>query len=139
MATKIKHIVINKDVCTGCRYCEIICSLTHEKIVNPKSSRIRVFYDTINGVKNPIVCQQCTDPACLKACKPVAITMDLRLGIPKVNPRKCVGCGSCIKACPSKAIFLDPQKSIAIKCDLCGGDPQCVKFCMQHAINAIVS
>jgi Fe-S-cluster-containing hydrogenase component 2 len=31
-------------------------------------------------------------------------------------------------------MFFDPERSLALKCDLCGGDPECVKNCPQRAI-----
>ncbi len=40
--------------------------------------------------------------------------------------------GLCVTACPqypNSAVRVIPATKKAIKCDLCGGDPQCVKFC----------
>ncbi|MCS7131978.1 MAG: hypothetical protein NZ934_04555, partial [Hadesarchaea archaeon] len=42
-----------------------------------------------------------------------------------------------VEACPFGAIALHPSKGVAIKCDLCGGDPACVKQCMPGALKLI--
>lgn len=36
--------------------------------------------------------------------------------------------------CPAKAVFMHPTKNVAIKCDLCGGDPECMKHCPEGAL-----
>ena len=36
--------------------------------------------------------------------------------------------------CPFGAILYDPDNRRVIKCDLCGGDPQCVRFCPTGAL-----
>ena len=46
----------------------------------------------------------------------------------RVLNEKCTGCKLCIKACPFGAIQVGPNREI-LKCDLCGGDPECVKYC----------
>lgn len=51
-----------------------------------------------------------------------------------VDEEKCVGCGFCVIACPWGLVVLDPMKRKAIKCDLCGGDPVCVKECPEKAL-----
>jgi Fe-S-cluster-containing hydrogenase component 2 len=41
---------------------------------------------------------------------------------------KCTACRACVDACPFGAIFVGPKGEI-LKCDLCGGNPLCVKYC----------
>ena len=41
---------------------------------------------------------------------------------------------ACLEACPFGAIFFDSEQGVAIMCDLCGGDPACVKRCATGAI-----
>jgi carbon-monoxide dehydrogenase iron sulfur subunit len=42
---------------------------------------------------------------------------------------------NCVTACIYGGIAIDPQTKKAIKCDLCGGDPACVKACDYGAIS----
>lgn len=124
-----KRIVANARFCTGCRYCEIICSLFHEKKVNPRKARIKIISKLLEGIDEPKVCHQCINPPCLKACPREAIKIDETLKIPIVFEDKCIGCKACVEACPFGEMFFDDERHVALKCDLCGGDPQCIKFC----------
>ncbi len=124
---------INPAKCTGCEMCVSICTMVHEKVVNPKRSRIRIVKEKDFNFRI-IVCMQCDDPACVKACPVNAIYIHEKLNIPIVDSEKCTGCGKCVEACPFKAIWIDPVTKKAIKCDLCMGDPQCVKYCSAEAI-----
>ena len=51
-----------------------------------------------------------------------------------VEEDECNGCEACISACPVGSISLDWDKNVVFKCDLCGGDPECVKFCSRGAL-----
>ena len=121
-------------ICSGCRLCELWCSLNHYGVFNPKRARIRVV-ELKTGVDVPVTCQQCTDAACVKACRFEAIEVDVKLGIPLVDQEVCTGCGECIGACPFGVIYIDPETNRAIKCDLCGGgEPACVKYCPSNVL-----
>jgi len=124
-----RRLFVNAKVCTGCRYCEVVCSIRHEGKINPRKSRIKVKSDLLGGRDTPKVCHQCDNPPCVSACPVSAIIYDSVLNTPIINSEKCDGCKTCIDACPFKEIFFDDEQNVAIKCDLCGGDPQCVKFC----------
>jgi carbon-monoxide dehydrogenase iron sulfur subunit len=124
-----KRLVLNAKLCTGCRYCEIVCSLRHEREVNPHRSRIKVTSDLLGGTDTPKVCHQCGKAPCISACTVGAIQMDTQLHIPLITPEKCTGCKACLPACPFGEIFFDEERNVAIKCDLCYGDPQCIRFC----------
>ena len=113
--------------CTGCRTCELICSLTHAGAVNSTKSRIRVLKRDRFGFAYPVVCIQCADPECAKVCPVGALTIST--GVVVVDREICIGCGKCEAACPIGAIAVDPDLGAATKCDLCGGSPRCVEWC----------
>ena len=69
----------------------------------------------------PVVCQQCTDPVCIDVCIKGAISRNEEIGVVVIDERLCVGCKSCIIACPLGGILYQPIKGYAMKCDLCGG------------------
>lgn len=122
--------------CAGCRVCQLICSLFHFKVNNPKKSRIGVqtlFPEP--GVNKPIVCRQCKNPACMEVCPTGAITVED--GIVKLDEEKCDGCLACVDACPFGALFTHPDIPYPLKCDLCGGNPQCVIMCPKEAIKLV--
>ena len=127
-----KKIVLVEDppikTCVGCRTCELACSFYHEKTFNPEKSRIRIFR-TEPAISYPVVCGQCPEAPCINACPAHAIACDTGSGTVLINEELCTGCGLCIEKCPHNAVFLHPDKRVAIKCDLCGGNPACIKFC----------
>lgn len=55
-----------------------------------------------------------------------------------VNDRECIGCQQCVEGCAKifdlSRVRFNSKKQIATKCHLCGGVPQCVKFCPVGAI-----
>jgi carbon-monoxide dehydrogenase iron sulfur subunit len=70
----------------------------------------------------------------MEVCPFKAIVRDPKTNAVVIREDLCDGCGACIANCPFKAIFMHPEKNIAIKCDLCGGDPSCVKHCPQSVL-----
>jgi len=49
-------------------------------------------------------------------------------GAISINDEKCSGCLDCVDACRFDAIHLGPNNEL-LTCDLCGGEPTCVKYC----------
>ncbi|MBS7625201.1 4Fe-4S dicluster domain-containing protein [Candidatus Bathyarchaeota archaeon] len=122
--------------CSGCRRCEIVCSLKHEGKIWPEASRIRVFM-LIPGIEVPHLCAQCQDYPCIDACPSGALSANKETGAVIVNKEKCIACGRCIDACPGKVPFIHPAERYAVICDLCNGDPECVKVCGEGGWNAL--
>ena len=52
-----------------------------------------------------------------------------------INPDKCIGCKMCMNASPLGKIGFNTERRQVHKCDLCGGDPKCAKFCPTGAIS----
>lgn len=129
-----KSLQFDLDKCTGCRTCEMVCSLTHTGECNPLKSRIHVTRMKLDGVMIPVYCKQCVNAPCAKNCPENAIYRDEKTGVVLIDYAKCIGCKNCIQYCPFGAMTLDPETEQVIKCDLCGGDPQCVKYCIDNAL-----
>jgi Fe-S-cluster-containing hydrogenase component 2 len=49
----------------------------------------------------------------------------------------CIGCRMCVAICPFGGMSFDPLAEKVIKCDFCDGDPQCVKFCEENAVQYV--
>ena len=132
-----------EEKCGGCRLCESICVLVHQGVGNPKRSRIRIWARYLEDhqlVFDEAVCHQCVDeavPPCAQACPSEAISRDPVSGIWQVNREECAGCGVCADECPYGAIFIDPVDMVALKCDLCGGHPQCVDICPAQVLTIV--
>ncbi|MCJ7759812.1 4Fe-4S dicluster domain-containing protein [Candidatus Bathyarchaeota archaeon] len=123
--------------CSGCRLCEIECSLKHEGKIWPEASRVRVFMQT-PGVEVPHLCTQCNNYPCVNACPTKALSVDDATGAVKVDNAKCTACGICINACSGKIPHLHPDRKRIVICDLCGGDPKCAKVCTALGFNALM-
>lgn len=132
------QVWINRDyvLCSGCRRCEIACSLHHEKQIWPEASRVRVFM-YVPGIEIPHLCFQCDDPECVEACPEGALSVNERTGGISVDDTLCTACGICIDACPGHIPHLHPDESRIVICDLCDGDPECVKTCQEGKWNAL--
>jgi len=129
-------ILVDPIRCSGCRLCEIACSLRHEGIIWPEASRIRVF-ELIPASNVPHLCVQCPDYPCVNACPTKALSVDDNTGAVIVNDEKCIQCGLCIDACPGNIPRIPRGKKAVVICDLCGGDPECVKICHEAGYNAL--
>jgi len=126
-----KMLVIYPKRCTTCGRCTLHCSFAHEKVNNPAKSRIHVVrYEPY--VDSPVVCWQCG--ICINSCPIEAISRNRATGAVIVDEEKCNGCGQCQLVCPIGMITMDPTRLVALKCDLCKGDPACVKGCPYNAL-----
>ncbi len=129
-----KVLVIDYEKCTGCRMCELVCSVYHTGAANPSRSRIRVIKWENIGLYLPLTCQNCEKPFCVEVCPTKACHVDPEMNMVLIDKDKCIGCRTCILACPFGAPHFDKAERITVKCDYCGGEPQCVRFCDVGAI-----
>src|SRR4030042_5758864 len=129
--------VVDHEKCTGCRQCEMVCSVFHNGASNPSRSRIRVIKWEHVGFYLPMTCQNCEKPFCTEVCPTKACHRDVETQTVVIDKNKCIGCKTCIIACPFGAPSFDTKDRVTIKCDYCGGDPQCVAFCETKAIDYI--
>ena len=121
--------------CSGCMVCELVCTMEHFGVINRYKSGIRIERKSVTE-DIPHVCSQGNECnyECIAACKYDALEKDEN-GVVRVIEEKCVGCRLCELACPLNAIHV--HEKMAYKCDLCGGDPQCVKYCSQNALQLV--
>ncbi|MBS7658995.1 MAG: 4Fe-4S dicluster domain-containing protein [Candidatus Bathyarchaeia archaeon] len=133
-----KNIWIARDYlkCSGCRKCEIACSLFHEGKIWPEASRIRIFM-LFPGLEVPHLCTQCDNYPCVNSCKFNALSINEKTGAVIVNKEACTACGVCINACPGKVPWLHPKEKYVLICDLCGGNPKCVEECHEGGWDAL--
>jgi Fe-S-cluster-containing dehydrogenase component len=120
--------------CNGCKLCETACSLFHEGEINMERSRIRILNWDLEGVFLPVLCQQCAYAPCRAACPKEAISWREDWGRVMIDYDRCISCRMCAAACVFGAIRFDKAREMVFKCDLCGGQPQCVSFCEPGAL-----
>ncbi len=120
------RIKIDHTKCTGCKLCEVACSLQHTEAINPWRSRIRVFIGEEFCL--PVIAGPYTEAACNAK------------GIVLVDGMEMDGCVVCRASCPVKTAFKEPDTAIPLKCDFCGEppDPQCVRWCESDALTVVI-
>jgi Fe-S-cluster-containing hydrogenase component 2 len=126
----MKYLYVYPERCTGCRQCAVACSVRKFGDANPKKGAINILRDEFARYEIQFLCYQCDDPECAVVCVRDAIKKEEN--IVKLDKNKCIGCRLCVAACPYGGIF--SFKGEIIKCDLCDGDPVCIKFCSTNAI-----
>ncbi len=141
-------VIADPDKCIGCRTCEVACVMAHgehpleqltEENFLPRLRLVRTA-----KISMPIQCRQCEDAPCAQSCPEQAILQNGHSV--QVTAGKCIGCKSCLLACPYGAIDLVVRPSStgaklntveALKCDLClerTGGPACIQVCPTKAL-----
>ncbi len=137
----MKRVYVNEAWCLGCHLCEYNCAFANSGISDMvkalKGRKIvpRISVDGDDTIHFAVSCRHCRDPLCVKSCISGALHMDN--GRICVDRKKCVGCLSCIMACPYGALSVSENGTVQ-KCELClenaCGEPACVKGCPNRAI-----
>ena len=103
-------MVINLDKCIGCQTCALVCHMHNSQ--PPGTWWNRVFtqgaqiHETAVGENGhykmeflPVSCQMCDNPACQAVC-PTGATYTNDEGVVLVDYKRCIGCRTCMAACP---------------------------------------
>ena len=128
-------LTVSAEKCTGCRACELACSMANTGEFNPSHSRIHIVNLEGDFGRYPVFCLQCYEPLCAEMCLTGAIVRDRKTGIVRVSKELCNGCRLCEDACPFGDIIFSEFEEKAVKCELCDGNPQCVPFCLAGALD----
>ncbi len=132
-----KFVSVDPSKCTGCGICELACSQEKGE-ASQLQSRIRVV--RMKPLFNfALACRSCEDAKCVKACPEKALSQAEATGIIMVSDKKCKGCDWCVQACEHGGIEIHPETGFAVACDLCGGEPKCVEFCPEEALELVSS
>jgi len=129
-----KVLMIHPEKCTGCQNCMLACSLHHEGQFRMAASRVHVYTWEREGISVHMMCQQCDTAACMKVCPTGALHRTPGELLVDFSQNKCIGCHMCTIACPFGNMVYDAIAASPLKCDTCGGDPSCAKYCPTHAI-----
>ena len=131
-----KALVVDLNLCSGCRSCELRCAFKHHRQCNPANSRMRVVRLDHVGLSVPLFCLNCDEGFCQEICPTKAIQRDEKTGALALQEDKCVRCRACTMVCPFSGLQVLPDRRV-VKCDLCGGDPYCVKYCETGALRYV--
>jgi Fe-S-cluster-containing dehydrogenase component/formate-dependent nitrite reductase membrane component NrfD len=134
---------IDHRTCIGCHACTVACKTEHEIPVG----QFRTWVKYVDSGTFPestrdfgvMRCNHCTDAPCVAIC-PTSSLFQREDGIVDFDSEICIGCKSCMQACPYDAIYIDKDTNTAAKCNFCahrvdnGLEPACVTVCPTHSI-----
>ncbi|MFZ5515498.1 MAG: Cgl0159 family (beta/alpha)8-fold protein [Candidatus Zhuqueibacterota bacterium] len=123
----------NSKNCVGCLVCETVCVQTHQSTFGINGARLRIDSKPVDQpppLNKVNVCTLCEK--CIKSCQPGALFIHEK-GYIALDPERCTRCRVCAEVCPFQVIHFDDQ-GFPVICDLCAGDPQCVRWCKYGAI-----
>jgi Fe-S-cluster-containing hydrogenase component 2 len=120
----MKKLIINAYKCWGCKTCMETCRRTF----GGEAPRINVIVRDKNA-RIPLTCLHCGDPACEAACKFGASARNETTGAIEIDRERCTTCKACLEACPYGNIIWEKKTERTVKCNLCGGSPECAKTC----------
>jgi len=137
--------VIDQTTCIGCHACTVACKTEHQVPLGVNRTWVKyvekgTWPDTKRSF-SVMRCNHCTDAPCVTIC-PTSALYRRSDGIVDFDTSRCIGCKSCMQACPYDALYIDPNENTAQKCNYCvhrvevGLQPACVVVCPEQAIIA---
>src|SRR6266511_1045890 len=137
--------LIDQSKCIGCHACSTACKSENQVPIGVNRTWVKYVetgaYPDVRRRFQVTRCNHCANPPCVRIC-PVTAMYQREDGIVEFDPSICIGCKSCMQACPYDSIYLDPETNTAAKCTFCahridvGIEPACVVVCPEHAILA---
>jgi Fe-S-cluster-containing dehydrogenase component/formate-dependent nitrite reductase membrane component NrfD len=135
--------VIDQRKCIGCHACTVACKEENQVPLGVNRTWVKyiekgVFPDT-RRYFSVMRCNHCDNAPCVTICPTVALYRRPD-GIVDFDGERCIGCKSCMQACPYDALYIDPETKTAAKCHYCahrvesGLEPECVVVCPVQAI-----
>lgn len=138
---------VDARYCAGCKTCQIACKDRANLEVGQLYRKVNCYEDggwvrqgaawvsNVTAYWLSVSCNHCEDPSCVNVCPTGAMYKRSEDGIVLVDSAKCVGCQSCVWACPYDGPQYNPETGKVGKCDGCidrleaGQRPVCVDAC----------
>lgn len=146
-----KFVLADPKRCVGCKACMAACLVKHFVKDDVPAARLNVV--RVGEYTAPIVCHHCANAPCAASCPTGALYSDGdRIG---VRLHRCIGCRSCVVACPYGAVDVVDRydlnilgeltvgalpRAMVIKCDRCIdrlNGPACIEACTSSAIDIV--
>ena len=135
-------MVMRQNLCVDCERCMEACVQTNHVPSYGWRTNILERTRAIGPGENetifmPVLCNQCNEPPCVRVCPTVATYKDTTTGIVMMESKKCIGCKTCMAACPYNARYFKEETRAIDKCNFCWdtrlakgmADTACVEAC----------
>jgi Fe-S-cluster-containing dehydrogenase component/formate-dependent nitrite reductase membrane component NrfD len=135
--------VIDQNRCIGCHACTVACKEEHNVPVGVFRTWVKYIekgaFPDVSRHFGVMRCNHCEAAPCVEIC-PTKALFRRDNGIVDFDNSRCIGCKSCMQACPYDALYIDPNTHTAAKCNFCAHrvennlEPACVIVCPTQAI-----
>lgn len=134
----------NLNECTGCKCCQVACKDKNDMAIGLFLRHATDYeggeFPNMWAATVSMGCNHCDDPACAKVCPVGAYVKEEEYGLVIQDHDACIGCQSCVNACPYGAPSYDSEEGKTRKCDGCidwlknGMQPACVGTCSTRCL-----
>lgn len=135
--------LLDSDSCIGCHACTVACKSEHDVPLGVNRTWVKYIetgtFPDVSRKFNVMRCNQCDDAPCMTIC-PTSALFRADNGVVDFQDDNCIGCKSCMNACPYDALYINPETNTAHKCNMCnhrlevGLEPSCQVVCPTEAI-----
>lgn len=133
-------ILLDTRFCTGCNTCFYKCVQENRlhSVAENGNARTTVYIRDEGLYHNR--CMHCKEPSCVAVC-PAGALSESSTGAVLYDSELCIGCKTCISACPFHVPHWDDGQKVIVKCSMCahrpvteGKTPACVEVCPTSAL-----
>ncbi len=135
--------LLDSDNCIGCHACTVACKSEHDVPLGVNRTWVKYIetgtFPDVARKFNVMRCNQCEDAPCMAIC-PTSALFRSDNGVVDFQDDDCIGCKSCMNACPYDALYINPETNTAHKCNMCNHrleqnlEPSCQIVCPTEAI-----
>lgn len=135
--------LLDSDNCIGCHACTVACKSEHDVPLGVNRTWVKYIetgtFPDVARKFNVMRCNQCEDAPCMAIC-PTSALFRADNGVVDFQDDDCIGCKSCMNACPYDALYINPETNTAHKCNMCNHrleqdlEPSCQIVCPTEAI-----
>lgn len=139
-----KGFYFNQDSCVGCRTCQVACKDKNDLELGTIYRRVESYevgqFPQAKAYQLTKTCNHCANPECVRVCPAGAMYVDEEDGTVQHDDEVCIGCETCVNACPYGVPQYRPELKITGKCDACitlraaGEETACVSSCPMRSL-----